>query len=71
MPKEYATIFCTYDADTLMNPADGRKLKGVITGWHSTCALPIEIRLYDRLFSVPNQAPRRTSVCYQPRIISD
>lgn len=49
------TIFCTYDADTLSkDPADGRKVKGVIHWVSAAHALPIEIRLYDRLFSVPN-----------------
>ncbi len=49
------TIFCTYDADTLSkDPADGRKVKGVIHWVSVAHALPIEIRLYDRLFSVPN-----------------
>ena len=51
------TIFCTYDADTLgKNPADGRKVKGVIHWVSADKALPAEIRLYDRLFTVPNPA---------------
>ncbi len=51
------TIFCTYDADTLgQNPADGRKVKGVIHWVSATEGLPAEIRLYDRLFTVPNPA---------------
>lgn len=49
------TIYCSYDKDTLgKDPADGRKVKGVI---HWVCAskgIPAEIRLYDRLFNVPN-----------------
>lgn len=49
------TIFCTYDAETLSkDPADGRKVKGVIHWVSAQHALPVEIRLYDRLFSVPN-----------------
>ncbi|MTH44917.1 glutamine--tRNA ligase [Intestinirhabdus alba] len=49
------TIFCSYDADTLSkDPADGRKVKGVIHWVSASHALPVEIRLYDRLFSVPN-----------------
>ncbi|AUY13873.1 MULTISPECIES: glutamine--tRNA ligase [Serratia] len=52
---EIATIFCSYDAETLSkDPADGRKVKGVIHWVSATHALPAEIRLYDRLFSVPN-----------------
>jgi glutaminyl-tRNA synthetase len=51
------TIFCTYDADTLgKNPADGRKVKGVIHWVSADKALPAEIRLYDRLFTVANPA---------------
>jgi glutaminyl-tRNA synthetase len=49
------TIFCSYDAETLSkDPADGRKVKGVIHWVSAQHAQPIEIRLYDRLFSVPN-----------------
>lgn len=51
------TIFCSYDADTLgKNPADGRKVKGVIHWVSADKAVPAEIRLYDRLFTVPNPA---------------
>lgn len=56
------TIFCSYDAETLSkDPADGRKVKGVIHWVSASHALPVEIRLYDRLFSVPNQVRRKTS----------
>ncbi|WP_192457233.1 glutamine--tRNA ligase [Musicola keenii] len=49
------TIYCSYDADTLSkDPADGRKVKGVIHWVSAAHALPAEFRLYDRLFSVPN-----------------
>ncbi|WP_047513016.1 glutamine--tRNA ligase [Vibrio harveyi] len=51
------TIFCTYDAETLgKNPADGRKVKGVIHWVSADKALPAEIRMYDRLFTVPSPA---------------
>ena len=51
------TIFCTYDAETLgKNPADGRKVKGVIHWVSAEAGIPAEIRLYDRLFTVPNPA---------------
>lgn len=54
---EITTIYCSYDADTLnKDPADGRKVKGVIHWVSVMHALPAEIRLYDRLFSVPNPA---------------
>ncbi|MFA0466999.1 glutamine--tRNA ligase [Vibrio breoganii] len=51
------TIFCTYDNETLgKNPADGRKVKGVIHWVSADKGVPAEIRLYDRLFTVPNPA---------------
>jgi glutaminyl-tRNA synthetase len=49
------TLHCSYDPDTLSkDPADGRKVKGVIHWVSAEHALPVEIRLYDRLFSVAN-----------------
>ncbi|QTF09359.1 glutamine--tRNA ligase [Brenneria izadpanahii] len=49
------TIYCSYDPDTLSkDPADGRKVKGVIHWVSVTHGLPAEFRLYDRLFSVAN-----------------
>ena len=51
------TIFCEYDPDTLgKDPADGRKVKGVIHWVSAEHAVAAEIRLYDSLFSVPNPA---------------
>ena len=51
------TIFCTYDADTLgKDPADGRKVKGVIHWVSADKGVPAEIRVYDRLFCVANPA---------------
>ena len=52
---EITTIFCTYDPETLgKNPADGRKVKGVIHWVSAMHNHPAEFRLYDRLFTVPN-----------------
>ncbi|MFE8148887.1 glutamine--tRNA ligase [Brenneria goodwinii] len=49
------TIYCSYDPDTLSkDPADGRKVKGVIHWVSVTHGLPAEFRLYDRLFGVAN-----------------
>ncbi|MFC0445081.1 glutamine--tRNA ligase [Pseudidiomarina halophila] len=51
------TIYCTYDPETLgTDPADGRKVKGVIHWVAAEHAKPAEFRLYDRLFQVPNPA---------------
>ncbi|MDU3249361.1 glutamine--tRNA ligase [Haemophilus parainfluenzae] len=52
---EITTIFCTYDPKTLgKNPADGRKVKGVIHWVSAVHNHPAEFRLYERLFTVPN-----------------
>ena len=52
---EITTIFCTYDPETLgKNPADGRKVKGVIHWVSAVYNHPAEFRLYERLFTVPN-----------------
>ncbi len=54
---EITTIFCTYDNETLgKNPSDGRKVKGVIHWVSAPESISAEVRLYDRLFSVPNPA---------------
>ncbi|QYM96792.1 glutamine--tRNA ligase [Dickeya ananatis] len=49
------TIYCSCDTETLSkDPADGRKVKGVIHWVSAAHALPAQFRLYDRLFSVAN-----------------
>jgi len=49
------TIFCTYDPNTLgKNPADGRKVKGVIHFVEYSKAVSAEFNIYDRLFLDPN-----------------
>ena len=54
---EITTVYCTYDADTLgKDPSDGRKVKGVIHWVSADHAVEAEVRLYDRLFAVPNPA---------------
>ncbi|TXL13766.1 glutamine--tRNA ligase [Methylococcaceae bacterium HT4] len=45
---------CTYDEKTLGKKPEGRKVKGVIHWVSATHSLDAEIRLYDRLFNVPN-----------------
>ncbi len=44
---------CSIDHNTLGKNPEGRKVKGVIHFLSREHALPAEIRLYDRLFSVP------------------
>lgn len=51
------TIYCSYDPETLgKNPADGRKVKGVIHWVSAEKGVAADVRLYDRLFTVPNPA---------------
>ncbi|GAA0791610.1 MULTISPECIES: glutamine--tRNA ligase [Pseudomonadati] len=51
------TVYCSYDDETLgKNPADGRKVKGVIHWVEASSAKPAEFRLYDRLFTDANPA---------------
>jgi len=46
-------LHCTYDPGTLNGPpADGRKVPGVIHWVSAEHAVPAEVRLYDRLFSI-------------------
>jgi glutaminyl-tRNA synthetase len=45
---------CTHDPETLGKNPEGRKVKGVIHWVSEQHAHPAEVRLYDRLFSVPN-----------------
>ena len=49
------TVYCQYDPETLgKNPTDGTKPKGVIHWVAAEQSLDAEIRLYERLFTVPN-----------------
>jgi len=45
---------CSYDPDTLGKNPEGRKVKGVIHWVSEAHSQPAEVRLYNRLFSVPN-----------------
>jgi glutaminyl-tRNA synthetase len=52
---EILELRCSHDPETMgANPADGRKVKGTIHWVSVEHALPAEVRLYDRLFAVPN-----------------
>ncbi len=51
---EVVEVRCTYDASSRGgNAADGRRVKGTLHWVSAAHALPIEARLYDRLFAVP------------------
>ncbi|MBW2658141.1 MAG: glutamine--tRNA ligase/YqeY domain fusion protein [Deltaproteobacteria bacterium] len=52
---EIVEIHCTYDPDTRGGSApDGRKVKGTIHWVSAEKAVPVTVRLYDRLFIVEN-----------------
>jgi glutaminyl-tRNA synthetase len=51
------TVYCSYDAQTLgKDPADGRKVKGVIHWVDAESGKPATFNLYDRLFNQANPA---------------
>ncbi len=50
---EVVELRASVDLDTLGRNPEGRKVKGVIHWVSAAQAVPAEIRLYDRLFSVP------------------
>ncbi|MEQ8160342.1 MAG: glutamate--tRNA ligase family protein, partial [Smithellaceae bacterium] len=50
---EVVELHCSYDPETRNGaPADGRKVQGVIHWVSANHCLPVEVRLYDRLFSI-------------------
>ncbi len=51
------TLHCTYDPDTRGGTApDGRKVRGTLHWVAAHAAIPAQVRLYDRLFKVPQPA---------------
>ena len=50
---EIIELRCSYDENTLGKNPEGRKVKGVIHWVSEAQSLTAEIRLYDRLFTVP------------------
>jgi glutaminyl-tRNA synthetase len=54
---EVIELHCTYDPETRdAPPLDGRKVEGVIHWVSANHAVSAEIRLYDRLFQIPDPA---------------
>jgi glutaminyl-tRNA synthetase len=54
---EVVEVHCTYDPSTRNGPpADGRKVEGVIHWVSTNHAVSAEVRLYDRLFQIPDPA---------------
>jgi glutaminyl-tRNA synthetase len=51
---EVVEVHCTYDPETRNGPPpDGHKVEGVIHWVSANHSVPAEVRLYDRLFQVP------------------
>ena len=53
---EIVELRCHYDENTLGSNPEGRKVRGVIHWVSAKHAVDAEVRLYDRLFSVPHPA---------------
>jgi glutaminyl-tRNA synthetase len=54
---EITELHCTYDPETRNGPPpDSRKVEGVIHWVSAEHAMPVEVRLYDRLFQVADPA---------------
>ena len=52
---DIVTLYCTYDPETHGgNAPDGRKVRGALHWVSVEQAVPAEVRLYDRLFKVPD-----------------
>lgn len=49
---EIKELHCSYDPNTLGKNPEGRKVRGVIHWVSALAAIPAEVRLYDRLFTV-------------------
>ena len=57
---EIIALHCTYDPETKGgNAPDGRKVKGTIHWVAVNEAVKAEVRLYDRLFNIPNPAGQK------------
>ncbi len=62
---EIKEIHCTYDPETKDGPPkDGRKVEGIIHWVSASHAVPAEMRLYDRLFLIPNPAGKEEFIKY-------
>ena len=61
-------MHCTYDPQTRnAPPADGRKVPGVIHWVSAQHAVPAEVRLYDRLFSIEDPGSEEDFINYLNR----
>jgi glutaminyl-tRNA synthetase len=62
---EVTELHCTYDPATLNDhPADSRKVQGVIHWVSAAHCVPVEVRLYDRLFNIPDPGSEEDFIKY-------
>jgi glutaminyl-tRNA synthetase len=62
--QEIIELRCSYDPETLGKNPEGRKVKGVIHWVSAKYAKPIEVNLYDRLFTIEDPAAHEDFVNY-------
>lgn len=62
---ELIELRCSYDANTLGKNPEDRKVKGVIHWVSATESLPVEVRLYDRLFTEAKPDRNKEGKSYQ------
>ncbi len=69
---EVVEVHCTYDPATRGGDApDGRKVRGTIHWVSAEHSLPAEVRLYDRLFKVPNPAGMKDGTTFRDHLNPD
>jgi len=62
---EIKALHCSYDPQTRSgSPADGRKVHGVIHWVSARHAVPVEVRLYDRLFTIEDPGSEENFLQY-------
>ena len=66
---EVTCVHCTYDPDSYGgNSPDGRKVKGTIHWVDANDNVKAEVRLYDRLFNVPNPSDEEGVSSYEDNL---
>ncbi len=68
---EVIELHCSVDRDTLGANPEGRKVRGVIQWVSAAHALPVEVRLYDRLFAHPRPESDRSVTDFKEHLNPD
>lgn len=68
---EVVELRCSYDDQTLGKNPEGRKVKGVVHWVSAAKALPVEVRLYDRLFNHESPDSAKDGSQFQDHINPD